>query len=535
MFLIYLAVFILILSTVIGIHELGHFLFARKFKMHCYEFSIGMGPTLFSKDGKQTRFAIKLLPIGGSVEISGEQSEELYFEKGQKLGLILEGSLVKEVILSDNYDKSFTTVKISDYNFTCKDRWLSVITEEYIDDSNEKLIFEKKYFLTDEAHLIVDDLRVFGENRTKKRNIVEKGDRYDSKPVYQRFLTIFAGALFNFLLALALFFMINLITGSPTKDNIIDYPLENTPAEEIGLLKSDEIISLNGVSISTWEDISTFMDNYECDEVIVEYKRDNVIYSDDLLPIYNNYTLGISSNQETSTSTIIGEIYKGYPAYDAGLRENDGILSIKTGDSYEVEVNNWYEVNDILKTNISNSEANLKIEKVTIKILRDGEMKTFTMTPLKTLDIKDTYSFSIGISPLKEFKPHIAFIKSFKDIFGVISLVGTSIYLIVFNSDVGFSDLSGIVGIYSTTKTFINAGIINLLFWIAFLSVNLGVMNLLPFPPLDGGKLLFLGYEGITKKKIKPKIENIVSFIGVFLLLILFIFVTINDVFRIFN
>lgn len=97
---------------------------------------------------------------------------------------------------------------------------------------------------------------------------------------------------------------------------------------------------------------------------------------------------------------------------------------------------------------------------------------------------------------------------------------------------VGVSDLSSFVGIFSLVETFIGAGFLSLLAFTALLSVNLGVMNLLPIPALDGGRIVFLGYELVTRKKPSKKVENIINNIFFILLLILFVVVTYNDILR---
>ena len=99
---------------------------------------------------------------------------------------------------------------------------------------------------------------------------------------------------------------------------------------------------------------------------------------------------------------------------------------------------------------------------------------------------------------------------------------------------VGVSDLSGFVGIFDMIMSFISSGFLSLLSFMALLSVNIGVMNLLPIPALDGGRVVFLGYELVTKKKPSKKVETIINNVFFILLMILFVYVTFNDVFRMF-
>ena len=114
-------------------------------------------------------------------------------------------------------------------------------------------------------------------------------------------------------------------------------------------------------------------------------------------------------------------------------------------------------------------------------------------------------------------------------------MIFNTIGLLFNNDNVGVSDLAGPVGIYTITSTALSGGIFSFLGWVALLSVNLGVINLLPIPALDGGRLVFLGYEAITTKKPNRRIENTLHYAMYLALLGLFVYITFNDVLRLFN
>ena len=111
-------------------------------------------------------------------------------------------------------------------------------------------------------------------------------------------------------------------------------------------------------------------------------------------------------------------------------------------------------------------------------------------------------------------------------------LVFNTLKLLVTDKTVNLNDLSGPIGILSLIKSATSQGLLVLLNWTAIISVNVGLMNLLPLPALDGGRLAFLIYEGITKKKPSPKVENTIHNIGFILLMVLFVYVAFNDVIR---
>ena len=104
--------------------------------------------------------------------------------------------------------------------------------------------------------------------------------------------------------------------------------------------------------------------------------------------------------------------------------------------------------------------------------------------------------------------------------------------LLFFSDEVGIKQLSGPVGIFTMTSNAASAGFGSLLNFIGFLSVNIGFMNLLPIPALDGGRLVFVAYEAITKKKPSEKLQTALITVTMILLLGLILFVSFNDVLR---
>ena len=104
----------------------------------------------------------------------------------------------------------------------------------------------------------------------------------------------------------------------------------------------------------------------------------------------------------------------------------------------------------------------------------------------------------------------------------------------LFIGKVGLNELSGPIGIFTVVDQQKEAGLENIIYLIAFLSVNVGVINLIPFPAFDGGRILFLIIEKIKGSPVSSKVENTIHQIGFFLLLLLMIYVTFNDIFRLF-
>ena len=163
------------------------------------------------------------------------------------------------------------------------------------------------------------------------------------------------------------------------------------------------------------------------------------------------------------------------------------------------------------------------------------KIEAYTKELLETSGLSEV-KLEMGITPIYEFNfvkilymPFKETVVSVLDIFKNLGLL--------FNKDanVGLDDFSGPIGIFELITSSAAEGFNSLIYLTAFLSVNIGFVNLLPLPALDGGRLAFILYEAITKKKPSPKVENIIHSIGFILLIGLFIFVGFNDILRLFG
>ena len=341
-FIVTLIYMILILSIIVFIHEGGHFLFAKKAGIYVYEFSIGMGPRVFKfkRKNDETEYSIRLLPIGGFVQMAGEEVE---------------------------MDKN-----------------------------------------------IPEDMRM------------------QSKTWSQKFMTVIAGIMMNFILAIVVFFIVGLVNGASQNKPYISYvDGANSSVVNVG----DRIIAVNGKK---------------------------VIFTDVL-------TLDIAINS-------------GNP------------LELKLQDE-------------------------------------NGNVRDVTLNPI---EIDGEYKYGIGLSDTVK----TGFLVSLKYAFVKFASLVYQMVLVIFclfTGKLGLSSLSGPVGIFSVVGESASAGLINLVYLMGFISLNVGFMNLLPIPALDGGRILFLIIEKFKGKPVDPKVENIIHSVGFVLLMTLMVVITFNDVIRLFH
>ncbi|MDI2589226.1 RIP metalloprotease RseP [Psychrobacillus sp. NEAU-3TGS] len=408
--------FIIIFGSIVFFHELGHFIFAKKAGIMVREFAIGMGPKIFAMTKGETLYTIRLLPIGGYVRMAGEDLDSVELQPGYRLGIrVNDDNEIDQIVLNQNKqfpDMLFLEVEKSD-----------LMKEMFIEgyDEEERLV---RYKVARNAVI----------NENGKETFIAPYDRqFGSKTVGQRSMAIFAGPLFNFILAFFIFLLLGLFQGVPTYEPVITTVVADSPAAQAGMKDGDLVTAINGTPISTWDEFS--------EEVKVSPNEKM------------NFT--IDRNGET------------------------------------------------LELSMTPNEVGVGKEKV-------GQIGVQYVSPLEKNPLK---AIPYGAEQTYETTKRI-FI-----------LLGTLI-----SGNFSIDDLSGPVGIYKATEEVAQYGVFNLMYWAALLSINLGIMNLLPLPALDGGRLLFFLFEAIRGKPVDKQKEGMVHFVGIMLLMVLMVVVTWNDI-----
>lgn len=397
-------------------------MFAKKFGVYVYEFSIGMGPRLFKfkRKNDETEYSIRLLPIGGYVQMAGESVE-------------------------------------------------------------------------------VD------EKIPKEQNL-------QSKPAYQRFLIMVAGVMMNFLLAIFVYFIIGM-TNTVTFNNVyIDLPAINN------LDKGDKIISIDGAFVNNYDKLALELTLKEDKEFIMGVRQENGDTKDIIVkPIKvgkSNLIYGIDYGFSVDNVTIAST--------NSEFLEKGDIISKVNG----IEITNYNELLVVLN-DIKGKEISLTLKG------KDNVDKELKITPAKIEDELIGYAYGFNITGNEE-KGFIAGIKYgfFKFFSTIEQMFFTILYLCT--GEISMELLSGPVGVYNIVSIYSAYGFMKLLSLLALICVNVGFINILPLPAMDGGHILFIIIEKIRGKRIDPKIENTIHNIGLILLLILMVVITYNDITRLF-
>ena len=506
---------ILVLSLVIIIHEIGHFLAARKAGILCHEFSLGMGPVLYSKKIGETTYALRLIPLGGYVSMAGEEIESELVKLGSKIRVELNENKNVVKIFLDHEDENY-----EDYELVIVEK----VDLKAIDGGP---LFINNYAVKKDAMYVING---------KEIQIAPANRNFNFKNKKQRFLAIFGGPFMNFVLAFFVFVLFALLSGFPkTTSTEIGFVGEDYPAGDV--LEAGDIIKyVDHKSVIAWSvddpnvrTVSSVLDDNMSDR-LVEFivDRDGVELTLYVTPTIYFYSVGFHSAEGVQNDLIIGPIIEGTKAHSAGMVEGDQIVSID-GTS----VDTWDQVITIMSDNVSGEEIVFVVD-------RDGVTETLTVEDPWGQDVLDNQGLPavdsvVGINPV--YEPN--FVKSvgygFTGIKNASTMIFDTLGLLFSSDQVGAGDLAGPVGIYQITSSALDGGFVNLLGWIGLLSVNLGVINLLPIPALDGGRLVFLGWEAITGKKANAKVENTLHYVMYLLLMGLFVFITYNDLLRLFN
>lgn len=354
----------------------------------------------------------------------------------------------------------------------------------------------------------------------------EKPGTFNAAPIWGRISVVAAGPIFNFILAFVIAVIIVAFVGYEPPE--VMEVQKGSQAEAAGLKEGDMITEYQGYHIDLGKDlyVYTFLNELTEEPIHLTVERDGKEQEITYTPDINvRYLLGF--NRTDAKSMEVESLIEGMPLADAGVKPGDVItavngVKIEDGDAYEKYI-----------------AANpLKNEPVQITYMRDGLEYEAEITPREYRTPQLGFAYNVGCVKAEGF-----------DIlkYGAVEvkyMIRTTILSLkeLITGGLGVKDLSGPVGVvdaigqtYEQSKS---EGIMmvwmNMLNMVVLLSANLGVMNLLPFPALDGGRLVFLIVEAIRRKPVNRELEGMIHFAGLMLLMVLMVVVMYNDILKIF-
>lgn len=350
----------------------------------------------------------------------------------------------------------------------------------------------------------------------------EREDAFGKKSVWARISVVAAGPIFNFILAFVLSVVyIGLEGYDQATVNVVN---EGYAAESAGLKEGDVITEYDGKKIVIYRDLwlYQYVNPVDKNPVKIKYERNGKEYSTTITP-NEYYSIGVSYYADDNECKIT--VVKDSPMADAGI-ENDDIITAVNGK----KIGSGKELNKYMSaTPMDGSDI-----KITVK--RNGEEHEYTVTPKKAGYTQGfDYGKRVKANPLQVIR------YSFTELRYDMEATFTG-FKMLFTGKASKDDVSGPVGIvkivgdsYEQTKDY---GAYYVFLQISYLvilfSVNLGVLNLLPFPALDGGRLVFLFIEAIRGKAVPKEKEAIVHFAGMIILMLLMVLILFNDISKFF-
>ena len=405
---------IFLLGFLIFIHELGHFTVAKWCKVKVNEFAIGFGPTIWKKQGKETKYAIRLIPLGGFVSMEGEDERS-------------------------------------------------------------------------------EDSRSFSKASIPKRMAI-----------------VVAGATVNILFAILVYFI--LIASSGTYiSNEVDQVIDGYAAASVGLESGDKIIEIDNEKISNKYQLNEAIEKSNGNEINITVDRNGEIleYTAQPTEVKNKIT-GIYLDDECK----IVAVDKDSPADKQGIKANDKLLKVN-GEEVQNDTNKAIEM-------INQKGLNT----MTLTVKRGNAELTIELTP------DYVSSYYLGVS-LKQAPDNLinrminGAIETREFLFSIVDSLKQ-----LFSGRVGIDQMMGPVGISEVVAK--TNGVREFFSMMALISLSLGVTNLLPIPALDGGKILILLIEAVRRKPLKEQTEINIQLLGFSILIALSLYVTYNDILRIF-
>ncbi|MGR6841531.1 sigma E protease regulator RseP [Aliivibrio wodanis] len=367
-----------------------------------------------------------------------------------------------------------------------------------------------------------------------------KKHAFNNRPLWQRSAIVAAGPIANFLFAVVacwLAFMIGVTALKP----VVGHVESNSIFSQAGIESGVELKSISGIKTSDWEAVNMAIVSHIGDETMSVTYSDNENIGVDVTkrldlkdwafdPEKDSPMLSLGFVPYRPALTLdVANVGASSAADNAGIMVNDRLYSINGKVLTE-----WQEVVDAIQANPNQAVA--------LVVLRDGMKVSVSLTP----DSKEIANGKIigfaGVSPIyeawpegyryeKQYGPVVALGKAIEKTGNIIDLTLTMTKKL-FTGDVALNNLSGPISIAKGAGATAEYGLVSFLGFLALISVNLGIINLLPLPVLDGGHLLFFAIEGITRKPVSEKIQEIGYKVGTAMIMSLMAVALFNDFMR---
>ncbi|HJN45589.1 MAG: RIP metalloprotease RseP [Acidobacteria bacterium] len=426
-----LLAFLFVLGVLVFVHELGHFLLARRHGVRCLTFSLGFGPKLLQTKRGDTVYCISAIPLGGYVKMAGESPE----------------------------------------------------------DEREG-----------------------------------KDDEFLSKSKWQRFQILIAGPAMNIILAVVVMTVV-LYQGAqiPAYEDqppVVGSVAEDSPAEAAGIRLGDRILSVAGRQVDTWDELVYAVVPRADQEIDVVLRDASGVRTVQVTPAaQTSYNLGDLGVGPDVSPQVVAWSPTSSSARDAGILIGDVIEAVEGRD-----------VSQETLVELINASPDTP---VTLRIRRDGVPQNIVVTPQL---VDDVGVIGVALNPFElhtiEPGPVEAFTMSLEQNYEWSGLIFQTLWGLL-TRDTSPSQLVGPVGIAQLSGDAAQVGWVTLFGLMSMISLNLGILNLLPIPILDGGHIFIMAMEGVSRRDFSVRLKERMLLAGFVVLMSLMVTVIYNDLTRV--
>ncbi|HKI78257.1 MAG TPA: RIP metalloprotease RseP [Ignavibacteriaceae bacterium] len=344
---------------------------------------------------------------------------------------------------------------------------------------------------------------------------------FRARPVYQKVIVITAGVIMNLLLALFVFWGSNFFQGKQiVKTTTIGYVLPGSKADSAGFKTDDKIISVNGESVTDWDELrNAIFINTAGEDLDVKLLRNGSTES-----LHVNRSL-IPENENVNTyllpngiRPVVGDVLNDSPAMKAGIKAGDIFLKLDNVPLFSAE-----ETIQLVGKN--------KNKTLPLQVLRDKDTLQLSVTPGNDglIGISISQAFT-GPVDYKKYGFFESFYYGWKDVIRITDLTFTMMGKVIHGQIAFGKAFGGPVRIAQIAAQSADNGFTSFMYFLALLSLSLAIINILPFPVLDGGHLIIIIIEAIIKREIPIKVKIAIQNTGFVLLLALMAFIIYNDI-----
>jgi regulator of sigma E protease len=356
---------------------------------------------------------------------------------------------------------------------------------------------------------------------TEHLNREPEPHEFRARQIWARMLVISAGVIMNLLLALAIFWGINYQRGKTVWETTeIGYVAEGSPAASAALQAGDRILRVNGTSIENWDQIYSeiYLETLGNDlalDLLRGGREVHVVIPRDSVPDPGVRPFGIIP---PSTSVLVTMVEPGKPAEKVGLRPGDVLLALDT-----VSLRYDGKVREIIRANAGRA--------IPVRYLRGNDTLSGLVTPTEDGKIGISYGarYSGPVTRIDYTLPQ-AFLQGVRNVGDASMLLFRQVALMIGGKVSIAQSVGGPIRIAQVATQSAEMGLPAFLGTLALLSVSLAILNILPFPALDGGHLVFLIYEAIFRREIPVRVKLFLQKAGIALLLLFMGFVLYNDI-----